>query len=160
MMLFPVLLLGQKPSSQLNDLYHFVEAADSLSNQSNSVFYLDKFYSDNTPYKETWRYTTNNGKVIYFEVEFIRDSVSYSEVYYVNRNNLVCSEEYETINDQDDDDKLSWGAIFYYNSTQTKHYVTVGKRSNGKYYHSPEIVARDRFRKRFGELKMHMPMLP
>jgi hypothetical protein len=160
MMVFPVLAFGQKPSAQLNELYHFVEAADSLSDRSNSVFYLDKFYADNTPYKETWRYTTKAGKVIFFEVEFIRDSVTYSEVYYVNRNNLVCSEEYEIMNDQYSDDKLTWGAIFYFNSTQTRHYVTVGKSSSRKYYHSPEIVARDRFRKRFGELKTHLPMLP
>jgi hypothetical protein len=146
-------------SNQLTDLYQFVENADSLSDKSNTVFYIDKFYSDNTPYKETWRYSTDKGRIVYFEIEYFKDSIAYSEGYYLNRNNLVCSEEYETKN-LPLDDVLTWGGIFYYEGGQTEHFVSVGKPAVRDPFDGPEIVARNRFRKRFAELRMHIPMLP
>jgi hypothetical protein len=80
-------------------------------------------------------------------------------VYYLNRGNLICSEEYEKINYSYLEDELRWGGIYYYESSTPKHVVTLGRKNMNRFI-SPEALALNRFGKRYSELKRHLPMLP
>lgn len=145
-------------SQRINDLYHYVERTDSLADKSTHNFYLEKFLKDGYNYRETWRYLSNGNRIIYFQVDYMLDSTEFTEVYYLNRGNLVCSEEYEKINYSTREDELKWGGIYYYESSMPKHVVTLGRTKYSTM--DPGVAALTRFDKRYSELKRHLPMLP
>ncbi len=124
----PFLALSQTNHSRLNELFHYVEFADSLSMKSSKTFYLEKFLKDNYKYKETWNYVVNNGKIIYLEIGYIISSSEFEEIYYINRGNLICSEEYEKVNYSINEDELKSGGIYYFESSIPKHVVTLGDK--------------------------------
>lgn len=156
----PVLLFSQYSSSRLNELYRYVEQADSVAFKSQKTFYLEKFLKDDYNYRETWRFSQNAGKIVYFQVDYILDSIEFTEVYYLNRGNLVCSEEYEKVNYTLAEDKLKFGSILYFDSATPRHVVVLGRRSYNWRMSDPGDLALMRFEKRFSELKRHIPMLP
>lgn len=145
---------------RLNDLYTYVEKADSLADKSTKNFFLEKYLKDGYNYREKWRYLSNGNRIIYFEIDYMLDSTEFTEVYYVNRGNLVCSEEYEKINYSIAEDELRWGSIYYFDGSIPQHVVTLGRRQNGEFGANPGDLALTRFSKRFSELKRHLPMLP
>ena len=147
-------------SGRLNELYAYVEKADSLADKSTKNFYLEKYLKDGYNYRESWRYLSNGSRIIYFEVDYMIDSSEFTEIYYVNRGNLVCSEEYEKVNYSVREDELKWGGIFYFHRSAPQHIVTLGRRKNGDYGGNPGDLALMRFSKRYSELKRHLPMLP
>jgi hypothetical protein len=155
----PFLSSSQSRSAHIRELYKYVEDIDSLADKSTKNFYLEKFLKDGYNYRETWRYLTNGSRIIYFQVDYVLDSTEFTEVYYVMRNNLVCSEEYEKVNYSMREDELKWGGIYYFESSMPSHVVTLGRKS---YRREPDPVtdAFARFSKRFSELKRHLPMLP
>lgn len=150
---------GQAGSSRLADLYTFVEKADSIQNKSQRTFYLEKFLNDDFNYRETWRYSMNGDRVICFQVDYMLDSTEFTEVYYLNRGRLVCSEEYEKVNYSLLEDELRYGGIYYFESAIPKHVVQLGRRTRNGYMNE-ETQVLSRFEKRFNELKRHLPMLP
>jgi hypothetical protein len=145
---------------RLNDLYSYVEKADSLADKSTRNFYLEKYLKDGYNYREKWRYLSNGNRIIYFEIDYMLDSTEFTEVYYVNRGNLVCSEEYEKMNYSIAEDELRWGGIYYFDGSIPQHVVTLGRRRNGEFGANPGDLALTRFTKRYSELKRHLPMLP
>lgn len=152
-------IYGQK-HSEMAELYHFVDKADSLSYRSASTFYLEKFITDDYNYRERWRYTAENGNIVFFEVDFILDSVEYSEVYYLKRERLVCSEEYEKVSFSNHEDALRFGGVYYFVDAVPKHVAMLGRKTiQSQRSISPETLAIDRFRKRYSELRFHIPML-
>lgn len=155
----PYLSFSQSRSAHIRELYKYVENIDSLADKSTKNFYLEKFLKDGYNYRETWRYLTNGSRIIYFQVDYVLDSTEFTEVYYVMRNNLVCSEEYEKVNYSMREDELKWGGIYYFESSMPSHVVTLGRKD---YRREPDPVmdAFARFGKRFSELKRHLPMLP
>jgi hypothetical protein len=156
----PFFSFTQLKYERLKQLYTFVDKADSLSRKSHKTFYLEKFLEDNYTYKEKWRYAEKDGRVVYFEIDFILDSVEYTEVYYVNRGSLVCSEEYEKINYSFTEDKLRSGGVYYFEGFSAQHVVRMGNPGGGFNTSYPELAVLHRFEKRFSELKQHIPMLP
>jgi hypothetical protein len=157
----PYLSFTQINTARIRDLYRYVEQTDSLAERSTKNFYLEKFLKDGYNYRETWRYLSNGSRIIYFQIDYILDSTEFTEVYYLNRGNLVCSEEYEKINYSMREDELKWGGIFYFESSMPSHVVTLGRRSGYDYRDTnPGLIAQTRFGKRFAELKRHLPMLP
>lgn len=156
----PFLLPAQSGRERLQELYKFVDNTDSLPGKSRKTFYLEKFLNDNYNYKETWRYAEKEGRVVYFEVDFVLDSTEFTEVYYVNRGNLVCSEEYEKVNYSNMEDELKSGGVYYYQGFVPQHVVRLGNFGNKYNNLSPELAVLHRFEKRFSELKRHIPMLP
>ena len=147
-------------SARVRDLYKYVEQTDSLADKSTKTFYLEKFLKDNYNYRETWRYVADAGRILYFQVDYMLDSTEFTEVYYVNRNRLVCSEEYEKVNYSIREDELKYGGIYYFESSSAKHVVTLG-RKNYQYRNNDAILdVQTRFGKRYSELKRHLPMLP
>jgi hypothetical protein len=158
----PFVMQGQGTSRVLSELYAYVHQTDSLLDRSEKTFYLEKYLDDNYNYRETWHYLMHDGHIIYFEIVYIIDTTEYSEIYYLKRGNLVCSEEYEKITYSYLEDKLKYGCIYYFDSSVPRHVVTMGKRSdNDKAYNyiHPEDLALVRFEKRYTELKKHLPML-
>lgn len=141
-------------------MYNYVEKTDSLIDKSQKTFYLEKFLKDNYIYKETWRYSLNGGRIVFFQVDYILDSTEFTEVYYLNKGRLICSEEYEKINYSYLEDELKWGGIYYFQSSIPKHVVTVGRKDFNRRNMNPELVVLNRFEKRYSELKRHIPMLP
>jgi hypothetical protein len=141
-------------------LYKYVEDVDSLADKSTKNFFLEKFLKDGYNYRETWRYLTNGSRVIYFQVDYILDSTEFTEVYYLMRNNLVCSEEYEKVNYSVREDELKWGGIYYFESSMPSHIVTLGRKNYSRHDMNPGLDALARFGKRYSELKRHLPMLP
>ena len=154
----PICVFSQRSYSGINDLYHYVERTDSLADRSTQNLYLEKFLKDGYNYRETWRYLSNGNRIVYFQVDYLLDSLEFTEVYYLNRGNLVCSEEYEKVNYSMREDELKWGGIYYFESSVPKHVVTLGRK---KFEHiDPGSAALTRFGKRYSELKRHLPMLP
>ena len=162
MILFAIPFKGtsQLTSSRLKDLYTFVERTDSLADKSTRNFYLEKFLKDGYNYRETWRYLSNGNRIVYFQVDYMLDSTEFTEVYYINRGNLVCSEEYEKINYSLREDELKFGGIYYFESSVPRHVVTLGQRRYSNFASDPGSLALTRFSKRYSELKRHIPMLP
>lgn len=158
MFFLPAITFAQRHYSAINDLYHYVEKTDSLADKSTENFYLEKFLKDGYNYRETWRYLSNANRIVYFQVDYMLDSTEFTEVYYINRGNLVCSEEYEKVNYSMREDELKWGGIYYYESSVPKHVVTLGRRKYSSI--DPGSAALTRFDKRYSELKRHLPMLP
>ncbi|MEO8584368.1 MAG: hypothetical protein ABI415_11255 [Flavitalea sp.] len=160
LLLSPFFSIGQSKHNRINDLYSYVDQADSLSEKFNRTFFLEKYLKDNYNYKESWRYSEKSGKVFYFEVNYILDSTEYTEVYYLNHGSLVCSEEYEKINYSYAEDELKYGGIYYFDSAVPRNIVVLGKKDHDVPYGHPEYAVLDRFEKRYSELKRHIPMLP
>jgi len=157
---FPREGFSQAGRPGLSELYRLVDRTDSLADGKQKTFYLEKFLKDDYNYRETWRFSENGGRIVYFQVDYIIDSTEFTEVYYVNRGNLICSEEYEKVNYSVKEDELKYGSIYYFESTQPKHVVTLGARSFANRMERPESTVFSRFQKRYSELKRHLPMLP
>lgn len=141
-------------------LYALVDRADSLAERSFRTFYLEKFRDDDTPYRETWRYSDRDGQVFYFQVEYYLDSILYTESYYLHQQRLICTEEYEQRGLSDFEDQLRWGAVFYFQNGVPRHVAILGRRAESGSRQHPVEVALHRFGKRWHELKRHLPMLP
>jgi hypothetical protein len=156
----PFFASSQSGRQRLLELYDFVDKTDSLSNKSQQTFYLEKFLKNDDNYREKWRYATNEGKIVFFEIDFIVDSTEFTEVYYVNRGNLICSEEYEKINYSYLEDELKKGGVYYFNGTIPQHVVMLGDEYKARNAISPDLAVLQRFEKRYTELKRHIPMLP
>jgi hypothetical protein len=121
---------------------------------------LQKFLNGDYPYRETWRYSMKNGRIIFFQVDFVVDSIEFTEVYYLNREDLICSEEYEKVNYSFMEDELKYGGIYYFQSDVPQQVVRLGRKNSIDRELNPEIMVLNRFEKRYSELKRHIPMLP
>jgi hypothetical protein len=152
--------LSYSQPARIRELYKYVEDIDSIADKSTKNFYLEKFLKDGYNYRETWRYLANGSKIIFFQVDYILDSTEFTEVYYLNRGSLVCSEEYEKVNYSMREDELKWGGIYYFESSMPRHVVTLGHKNYYRRNMDPGMDAFVRFGKRFSELKKHLPMLP
>src|SRR5829696_9011534 len=113
----PYFSFSQSNNARIRDMYRYVEQTDSLADKSTKNFYLEKFLKDGYNYRETWRYLSNGSRIIYFQIDYILDSTEFTEVYYLNRGILVCSEEYEKVNYSMREDELKWGGIYYFESS-------------------------------------------
>lgn len=156
----PYLTFSQSRSARVRDMYTYVENIDSLADRSSKNFFLEKYLGDGYNYRETWRYLSNGSKIIYFQIDYILDSTEFTEVYYLDRGTLVCSEEYEKVNYSMREDELKWGGIYYFESSMPSHIVTLGRKNYTRRDADPGLDAYVRFGKRFSELKRHLPMLP
>ncbi len=160
LLLLSFFVSGQPNYRQLAEHYAYVEQADSLSEKSFRTFYLEKFMDDDYAYRETWRYSQAGGRIIYFQVDYPLDSSEFTEVYYLKRDDLICSEEYEKTSYAAREDQLRWGGIYYFTNARIQHVATLGRPRRVYFVPDHATGILDRFRKRFAELKRHLPMLP
>lgn len=137
---------------------NIVQQADSLANKSQRTFYLNKIDKKFDGVKETWHYTIRDGKVIVFQVRYVVDSTEFTEIYYVNKGDLIYSEEYETrYYTSTGDDEIRWGGIYYFVSNDLKQRVTLGNKKARSFW-NPETETLSRFQRRFSELQQHIPL--
>ncbi len=137
---------------------NMVQQADSLANKSQRTFYLNKIDKKFDGVKETWHYTIRDGKVIFFQVRYVIDSTEFTEIYYVNKGDLVYSEEYETLYYRSTgDDEIRWGGIYYFVSNDLKQRVTLGNKKSRMFW-NPETETLSRFQRRFSELQQNIPL--
>jgi hypothetical protein len=142
----------------LSRIDNLVQQIDSLSNKSQRTFYLNKIDKKFDGVKETWHYTLRDGKVIVFQVRYVLDSVEYTEIYYLNKGDLMYSEEYETIYYRNTgDDEIKWGGIYYFVSNNLKQRVTLGHKKSRSFW-NPESETLSRFQRRFSELQQNIPL--
>jgi len=155
-----VFSFGQAGRNGVAELYSYVDHADSLAFKDQRIFYLEKFLKDDYNYRETWRYSERAGRIFYFQIDYIVDSLEYMEAYYLDQGGLVCAEEYEKINYSFFEDELKFGSIFYFYRNVPRHVAILGRKTRpGSTFTSPEQEAQTRFRKRYAELRQHIPML-
>ena len=88
---------GQSTYQVLAKIDNLVQQTDSLAIKTQRTFYLNKIDKKFDGVKETWHYTMRDGKVVVFQVRYVLDSTEFTEIYYVNKGDLIYSEEYETI---------------------------------------------------------------
>lgn len=152
---------SQTYTGALAELYRYVEQADSLALQDERTFYLKKFVEDDYDYTylETWRYAERSGRIFYFQVDYILDSLEYMESYYLDRGALVCAEAYEKVTYSFEEDKLKFGSIYYFQQDLPKHVAILGRKTQPASMLSPGQEVQIRFRKRYAELRRHIPML-
>ena len=99
-----------------------------------------------------------DGKVIVFQIRYVVDSMEYSEIYYLNKGDLIYSEEYETIYyTNKGDDEIKWGGIYYFVSNNLKQRVTLGRKRSRSFW-NPESETLSRFQRRLSELKENIPL--
>lgn len=143
----------------LERIDHIVQQTDSLSNRSQRTFYLNKIDKQFDGVKETWNYTLRDGRVIVFQVRYIVDSVEFMEVYYLDRGQLIYSEEYETVfYGASGDDDIKWGGIYYFVSNNLKQRVTLGHKRTRYYNWNIEAETLSRFQRRYAELRENIPL--
>ena len=143
---------------------YLVEQSDSLSMKSQTTFYLPKirrigkdFVNDQT-IKETWNYTVNKGRVIIFQIRYVIDHREYTEVYYLNHEQLICMENYEAPYLASYVDQVRKGEIFFLVDNAVRQYVKFGNKKTTE--PSPlwgvEYDCLTMFQKRYSELKRYM----
>jgi hypothetical protein len=158
-LLFPSSSYCQSNYQVLTRIDNLVEEIDSVANKSQITFYLNKISKKFDGVKETWHYTLRDGKVLVFQVRYVIDSLEFTEVYYLNKGNLIYSEEYETIfYTAGNDDEIKWGGIYYFVSNSLRQRVTLGDRRKKYDSWNPETETLTRFQRRFSELQENIPL--
>lgn len=159
--LFSLVSFGQNRTDWRDEIDFLVQQADSLSLKSQRTFSLLKPYHPDKDIRETWFYTLKDGRVVIFEIQYVVDSLEYSEIYYLNRGRLICMEQYEAPYLSIYADQLKWGEAYFFNNEQLRQYVITGKRKSrpkpALWSSQEESMAK--FQQRFAELQRHMKYL-
>lgn len=130
-----------------------IHQTDSLAASIQRTFHLSKVSNGNRDFRETWHYTLNKDQVAVFHIRYTLDSVEYSEVYYLDRGQLLCAEAYETIYDQWNEDEVRWGEVHYFDNALLMQYIRLGKEKNSW---GRGMAVQQRFKERFHELNKNL----
>ncbi len=149
------LLLAAPAISQRLDwrsqIDHVVQRADSLSLLSQQTFHINKFTRNDRSIRETWHYTLEGSRVLLFEVHYFVDSVEYIEVYYLDKDQVVCMEHYKILYPQQEEDRIIWGEVGFFQGQSRRQFVTMGQPPPQEGTRD-EWQALNRFRNRYKEL--------
>lgn len=149
------LLFGASSAAQRVDwrtkIDGLVSRADSLSMLSQETFHIYKFLPDDRQIRETWHYTELNGEVLVFEVHYFVDTIEHLEAYYLDREQVVCMEQYEIAYLPLQDDKINWGTVGFFQGPVARQWVTMGEVPSTVATRSP-YDHWYKFRSRFREL--------
>lgn len=150
---------GQYRKDWRDEVDRFIQRADSLSLKSQRTFSLLKPYHPEKDIRETWFYTTSNGKVIIFEIQYVIDSLEFSEVYYLDNGALLCMEQYEAPYLSVYADQLKRGESFFFVDNALKQYVMTGRHRPSPGLWNSETNSMAKFNQRYAELRRHMSYL-
>ena len=95
MLFFSMDVLAQSRQDWRTDIDLIIQHIDSLSDKSQKKFSLVKPYHRDKDIREDWYYSVLDGKVATFEIEYVIDSIEFSEIYYIHKGRLICMEQYE-----------------------------------------------------------------
>ncbi len=133
-----------------------VQISDSLSLKSQITFHLNKYLKNDLPFKETWHYTMREGKVVIFQVRYVIDTIEYTEVYYLNRERLICMEQYESMYYPYYEDDIKRGEVLFFEGEVLRQCVALGKGNSGLATRDQEFASLRKFYDRYKELKRHI----
>jgi hypothetical protein len=136
-----------------------IEKADSLSLQSQIMFYSERILKNKEIVKETWHYTLENDRVLIFQVRYLSQGSEVTEVFYVDRNELVCMEKIEAPNAAEFMDEIQKGELYFLENSALRQYVTYGKRPNTQTYGNAQYDCLTNFENRFAELRRNMQIV-
>lgn len=137
-----------------------IQFTDSLALKTQRAFFLTKYLRNNDSYKENWYYTKQGDRIIVFEIRYMLDSVEYNEIYYLDQEQPICVERYETIYSPNYEDDLKRGEVLLFRYRQLKQYVTVGMEDQYfQRWSDPAYTGLQRFATRYTELKRHLPIV-
>ena len=159
-LLFIVIVL---PAQQRRDwktrIDEIVEKADSLSMQSQIMFYAERILKNKEVIKETWHYTMENDRVIIFQVRYLLQGSEITEVYYVDRNELICMERIEAPNAATYIDEIRRGELYFIENRALRQYVSYGKKPSSQTYGNAQYDCLNTFENRFAELRRNMDIV-
>jgi hypothetical protein len=150
---------GQFRNDWRDDVDQIIRESDSLSLKSQKTFSLIKPYHPDKDIRETWYYTVKDGRVVIFEINYVIDTLEYSEIYYLHRGRLICMEQYEAPYLSVYADQLKWGEAYFFNDSQLRQYVMTGKRHLNTPLYDSQSQSIAKFEQRFAELQRHMKYL-
>lgn len=133
-----------------------VEKADSLSLQSQIMFYAEKILRNQEVIKETWHYTLENERVVIFQVRYLFRGSEITEVYYLDRNELVCMEKIEAPNAAEFIDEINRGELYFLENNSLRQYVSYGQKPSRQTYGNAQYSCLTNFESRFAELRRNM----
>jgi len=136
-----------------------VEKADSLSMQSQIMFYSERILRNKDVIKETWHYTMENDRVIIFQVRYLLQDSEITEVYYVDRNELICMERIEAPNAATYMDEIRSGELYFLENRALRQYVSYGKKPSSQTYGSAQYDCLNTFENRFTELRRNIDIV-
>lgn len=141
-----------------NRIDQVVSTADSLSMLSQYTFRLNKFDLKDRRISEIWHYTLNKGKVAIFEVHYFIDSLEQQEVYYLDDGDLVCMEQYEILYPKNEEDRIIWGSVGFFQGQSVVQHTTLG---NPGYPLQPfqQWEVFKKFRSRYRELQENRTLM-
>ena len=154
LLLFSVAVLGQSRQDWRTDIDLIIQKIDSLSLKSQQKFSLVKPLHRDKDIREDWYYTTVDGKVAIFEIEYVVDSIEFSEIYYLNKGRLICMEQYEAPYLSVYADQLKSGKSYFFLDNSLRQYVVTGKPVSTRT--NSEMETLSKFQQRFAELQRHM----
>ena len=157
-----MLFIGLASSAQYRqdwrtDIDLIIQRIDSLSAKSQKTFTLTKPYHRDKDVREDWYYSLIDGKVATFEIEYVVDSIEFSEIYYIHKGRLICMEQYEAPYLSVYADQLKSGKSYFFLDNSLRQYIVTGKPTSNR--QSSEIETLSRFQQRYAELQRHMGYL-
>ena len=157
LLLFSIAVLGQYRQDWRTDIDLIIQRIDSLSDKNQKKFSLVKPHHRDKDIREDWYYSLIDGKVATFEIEYVVDSIEFSEIYYIHKGRLICMEQYEAPYLSVYADQLKSGKSYFFVDNFLKQYVVTGKPVANR--HSSELETLSRFQQRYAELQRHMSYL-
>lgn len=149
---------GQRYYNWRDRIDRIIEEIDSLSMKSQKIFYANNYLSDDEFVRETWHYTMKDSKVAIFEIRYFINGNEFSEIYYLDRGQLICMEKYETVYITSIDDQIKEGEICYFVSNSLVQYVSLGKEQQRTTNYDRQSNSLKQFEKRFAELQRNLAM--
>jgi hypothetical protein len=134
-----------------------IRLADSLAMLSQQTFHLQKYTRNDRSVRETWHYTLHNDRVIIFEVHFFVDATEFIEVYYLDRDKVVCMEIYAVLYMPQGEERILWGEVGFFEGFSRRQFVTLGTPDPYLGTDS-EWNALTRFKDRYRELLANRPL--
>lgn len=136
-----------------------VEKADSISFKSQIVFRAEQLRKNQEPIQETWYYSMDGDKVVIFQVRYVLAGTEFTEVYYVNNDDVICAEKVEAPNLSEYIDQVVRGELYFIENRMLRQYVTFGKKSSGYTHQDAQFECIKRFQDRYRTLKRNMEIV-
>jgi hypothetical protein len=159
LVIMTIMLPAQQRRDWKTRIDEIVEKADSLSMQSQIMFYAERILKNKEIIKETWHYTLENDRVIIFQVRYLFQGSEITEVYYVDRNELICMERIEAPDAATYIDEIRRGELYFLENRALRQYVSYGKKPSSRTYGNAQYDCLNTFENRFAELRRNIEIV-
>ncbi len=157
------MITGSSVKAQYRDwksrIDEMVEKADSMSVRTNVMFYAERILRNNEVIRETWHYTMEKDRVIVFQVRYMQGNSEITEVYYVDRNELICMEKIQAPNAAEFIDEVQSGELFFLENRALRQYVSYGRKPAQYGYSNAGYNCLSNFENRWAELRRNIQIV-